>query len=207
MLATIAGSFELAPSSRGARASASRRTNSAGCPLRDARSARSDGIELRSIHQNHPDIVDVGQRRPGQQQVAGRGEERGGVVVVEIGLGDRGRAISSSQTCRHRSCAPAGSVALPAPPSAPSVSAASAEMPDVSLSRPASASAYSWLGPPRPLPRTVTVSSPPDRIATRLPSRARLQRELRVIGGDVARLAFEVGAEIDDLVAGVLCRS
>ena len=43
-------------------------------------------------------------------------------------------------------------------------------MPGISLSRSASASAYSWLGPPRPLPRTVTVSSPPDRIATRLPS-------------------------------------
>ena len=67
--------------------------------------------------------------------------------------------------------APAGSAALPALLSAPSVSAANAEMPDVLSSRPASASAwYSWLGPPRPLPRTVTVSSPPDRIATRLPA-------------------------------------
>src|ERR1700688_1219287 len=66
--------------------------------------------------------------------------------------------------------APAGSLALPAPPSAPSISAANAEMPGVSLRSPASASAYSWLGPPRPLPRTVTVSSPPDRIATRLPA-------------------------------------
>ena len=34
---------------------------------------------------------------------------------------------------------------------------------------------------------------------------ARLQRESRVIGGDAAGLAFEVGAEIDDLVAGVPC--
>ena len=71
-------------------------------------------------------------------------------------------------------------------------------MPDVSLSRPASASAYSWLGPPRPLPRTVTVSSPPDRIAMRLPSARACNASLRVIGRDVARLAFEVGAEIDD---------
>ena len=100
--------------------------------------------------------------------------------------------------------APAGSDAEPAPPSAPSVSPAIAEMPAVSFSKPASASAYSWLGPPRPLPRTVTVSSPPERIATRLPLRARLQRQPRMIGGDLARLAFEIGAEIDGLVAIVL---
>jgi hypothetical protein len=27
------------------------------------------------FHQDHPDVVDVGQRRAGQQQIAGRGEE------------------------------------------------------------------------------------------------------------------------------------
>ena len=77
-------------------------------------------------------------------------------------------------------------------------------MPLTSLSRPASASAYSWLGPPRPLPRTVTVSSPPDSIASCLPSARACSASLRVIGGDAAGLAFEIGAEIDDLVAGVL---
>ena len=33
----------------------------------------------------------------------------------------------------------------------------------------ASASAYSWFGPPRPRPRSVTVSSPPDKITARRP--------------------------------------
>ena len=33
----------------------------------------------------------------------------------------------------------------------------------------------------------------------------RLQRQPRMVGGDVARLAFEIGAEIDDLVSGIPC--
>ena len=162
-------------------------------------------IGSRSIHQNHPDIVDVGQRRA--RSAADRRSRRRTRWrrCCRDRPWRRGRAISSSQTCFASMIAPAGSAALPAPPSAPSVSAASAEMPEVSLSRPASASAYSWLGPPRPLPRTVTVSSPPDRIAMRLPSARASQREPGVIGGDAARLALEVGAEIDDLVAGVPC--
>src|ERR1700722_6959997 len=41
-----------------------------------------------------------------------------------------------------------------------------------------------------------------DRYA--LPLRARFKRQLRVIGGDVARLALEIGAELDDPVAGVV---
>ena len=47
-------------------------------------------------------------------------------------------------------------------PSIPSVSAASPLMPAPPSSARAAASAYSWLGPPRPGPRTVTVSSPPE---------------------------------------------
>ena len=38
------------------------------------------------IDQNHPNVVDVGERRAGQQQIAGQTKERGGVVVIEIGL-------------------------------------------------------------------------------------------------------------------------
>ena len=49
------------------------------------RAPRNDGDGLPAIHQDHPDVVDVGERRAGQQQIAGRGEERRGVVVVEIG--------------------------------------------------------------------------------------------------------------------------
>src|SRR5215470_5352541 len=65
--------------------------------------------------------------------------------------------------------APAGSSGCPAPPSVPSVSPESAATPLVPASATASASAYSWLGPPRPLPRSVTVSSPPERITARRP--------------------------------------
>ena len=72
----------------------------------------------------------------------------------------------------------------------------------MSFNSAASASAYSWFGPPRPLPRTVTVSSPPDRIATPCGLGAGFQREFCVIGGDIAGLAFEIGAEIDHLVSG-----
>src|SRR5262249_24882808 len=65
--------------------------------------------------------------------------------------------------------APAGSSGRPAPPSVPSVSPESAATPLVPASATASANAYSWLGPPRPWPRSVTVSSPPDRITARRP--------------------------------------
>src|SRR6202030_3959053 len=94
--------------------------------------------------------------------IPGGGEKRGGVVVVEIGFRVEAERFHSGK------CAGidqrAGGIGRAAG------TAASAEMPDVSLSRAASASAYSWFGPPRPLPRTVTVSSPPERIATRLPA-------------------------------------
>ena len=39
----------------------------------------------------------------------------------------------------------------------------------------------------------------------RLPSLLCLQRQARMIGRDIARLAFEIRAEADDLIAGVLC--
>ena len=53
----------------------------------------------------------------------------------------------------------------------PSVSPASPEMPGVPSSAIARPSAYSWFGPPEPLPLTVTVNSPPDMIATFSPRR------------------------------------
>src|ERR1700730_8503167 len=91
------------------------------------------------------------------------------------------KAAGSRPSARARAAvvpstkAPAGSSALPAPPSVPSVSPASAAMPCVPSSASANASAYSWLGPPRPLPRIVTVSSPPERIAARRPAAASLR--------------------------------
>src|SRR6267154_3275322 len=42
--------------------------------------------DLCPIHQDHPDVIDIGDRRTGQQEIAGHGEEGGGVVVVEIGF-------------------------------------------------------------------------------------------------------------------------
>ena len=66
----------------------------------------------------------------------------------------------------------------------------------------ASASAYSWFGPPRPFPRIVTVSSPPERITARRPAAWSLARKPRVVGRDLARLAFEPLAEEDAFVAG-----
>ena len=66
----------------------------------------------------------------------------------------------------------------------------------------ASASAYSWFGPPRPLPRIVTVSSPPDRITARRPCALQVARERACSAATVARLAFDAVAEQDALVAG-----
>src|SRR3979490_3497531 len=40
--------------------------------------------DLLPLHQNHPDIVDVGERRSRQQKIAVGGEEGGGVVIVQI---------------------------------------------------------------------------------------------------------------------------
>ena len=66
----------------------------------------------------------------------------------------------------------------------------------------ASASAYSWFGPPRPLP-----ADRDGQFATRQDhgTAARglqFARQPRVLGRDLARLAFEPLAEKDDLVAG-----
>ena len=64
-------------------------------------------------------------------------------------------------------------------------------------------SAYSWFGPPEPLPRTVTVNSPPDMIATFSPLAFCLERHFRVFARDIAGLAFEIVAEHDDAVAEI----
>src|SRR5215217_8234590 len=50
-------------------------------------------------------------------------------------------------------------------PSLPSVSAENAAQPSTPSSSTASASTNSWFGPPVPLPRTVTVASPPETMA------------------------------------------
>src|SRR5450631_2795950 len=43
--------------------------------------------KLRLVNQDHPDVVDIGQRRAGPQQVGGGREEGRGVVVVEESTG------------------------------------------------------------------------------------------------------------------------
>src|SRR5690349_4053570 len=69
-------------------------------------------------------------------------------------------------------------------------------MPDVPSSAAASASAYSWFGPPLPLPRIVTVSSPPDTITARLPLDAVAERHELVTG------AFDLAADSGERVGG-----
>jgi len=98
--------------------------------------------------------------------------------------------------------APAGSAALPAAV-APSVSAASADMPRCPEQAGQRQRVF-LIGPPRPWPRTVTVSSPPDRIAARLPCLSAAARAGRARRRPRAP-RLEVGAEIDDRVAGVAC--
>ena len=67
----------------------------------------------------------------------------------------------------------------------------------------ASASAYSWLGPPRPCPCSVTVSSPPERIDGPAALCAHLAGKSGVFRGDLARLALQPVAEHDAFVAGL----
>ncbi len=73
-------------------------------------------------------------------------------------------------------------------------------MPSRSRSADTSASTYSWFGPPRPRPRTVTVSSPPDRIASFRRAAMRFARQLRVRCCHLARFALEL-AEVHHLEA------
>src|SRR5882757_8848102 len=81
-------------------------------------------------------------------------------------------SLSSSRACGSQPFARARArvsgvkiaPAISSAPSTPSVSAARPQMPAVPWAAIASASRYSTLRPPRPLPRTVTVVSPPDRI-------------------------------------------
>src|ERR1700731_468588 len=52
-------------------------------PLCAARPAR----KLPLVNQDPPDVIDIGERRAGLQQIAGGREEGGSVVVVEEGTG------------------------------------------------------------------------------------------------------------------------
>src|SRR4029077_12070217 len=83
-----------------------------------------------------------------------------------IALGSRPTAVARLSESGAKT-APAMSSA----PSTPSVSAARPQMPAAPPAAITSASRYSTLRPPRPLPRTVTVVSPPDRITVGLPAR------------------------------------
>ena len=48
---------------------------------------------LGGVYQNYPDVVDVGERRTGQQEIAGGRKERGGIVVGEIGRGSEAERL------------------------------------------------------------------------------------------------------------------
>ena len=85
-------------------------------------------------------------------------------------------------------------VRLPPPPSVPSVSAASAAIPGAPVERHARAPAripgWARRGPCR---GTVTVSSPPESKTARRPCAWSVAGEPRMLGGDGAGLALELG--------------
>src|SRR5262249_7069708 len=106
---------------------------------------------------------------PGRSRPPARSKNPVESLSARNAAGSRPSARAFAAVCPSLR-APPGPPAAPPPPSVPSVSAASAAMPVVPASAMASASAYSWFGPPRPFPRIVTVSSPPDRITAPPPA-------------------------------------
>ena len=108
-------------------------------------------------------VVDVGPGRAGDQLVVQRGEEGGAVVA-----GERRRRVAferATEPVEEGAGGEAGAVDAVAVRGQPATSSRPAR-------RIAAASAYSWLGPPRPGPVTVTVSSPPERSRVSGDSRA-----------------------------------
>ena len=83
------------------------------------------------------ELLDAGQR------IRALEEELNTLRDVRAAAADRARQTQTAVANALNAAADCIRAALPAPPSAPSVSAASAEMPDVFLSSPASARAYS----------------------------------------------------------------
>ena len=75
-------------------------------------------------------------------------------------------------------------------------------MPDAPSSAWASASAYSWFGPPEPSPRIVTVQFAAGEDHGPATGLLELKRHARMVGGDIPRLAHDIGAERHDFVAG-----
>ncbi len=154
-----------------------------------------------AVNEDGPEVVDVGVGRPRRQQIAKFLKEfrrivvgkKGGRIEAEPagpgerGLVDEGPGRVLGAPARRRRCR---RCRRPAP-----------RCPGVPASATASASAYSWLGPPRPWPRSVTVSSPPDRMTARRPCRPQFARQPRMVGGNVTGLALERGAEQDAVVA------
>ena len=85
-----------------------------------------------------------------------------GVVIGEERLEIDALGLRRGRNCRAVMMAPA----LSSPPSMPSVSQAMAEMPPKPSSASVRPSRNSASRPPLPLPRTVTVVSPPEMMAT-----------------------------------------
>ena len=149
------------------------------------------------------DIGDMSDRAPGGRPAARRTPSN---RCRQERRRDRGQACRPGPGVVSSMKAPAGSSGLPAPPSVPSVSPATAAMPGAPRSARASARAYSWLGPPRPRPAMVTVNSPPDSTTARRPWAWRLAGDLGMGGGDLAGLALDAVAQEDALVAALRAR-
>ena len=113
-----------------------------------------------STNQECPEVVDVGEGRPGNDEVAERREEAVGVVAVEHRPRRQAQRRGARAGCSGETKAPAFSSL----PSMPSVSAASTRTFGSPCKAMAQPSRNSVPRPPRPdAPgRTVTVVSPPD---------------------------------------------
>ena len=160
-----------------------------GAQVRELRSCRPlhrslpEGYARRSaphaVDQDHAEIVDVGLGRPAlrRDRRAPAKKRRRIVVGQQCGRIEVGAAARASVSGKTQ--APAGSVGAPPPPSMPSVSAASAAMPAAPPAPWRAPAHIPGSGRRAPLPVTVTVSSPPDRIATRAAAGLRLAAPAR----------------------------
>ena len=160
----------------------------AGNPPQVGRAASED--------QQRAEVVDVGEGRPGHDQVAERLEEVVGVVAVEQVAARSGPAARARASVSGVTMAPA----LSSMPSMPSVSAASTCTPGSPCSAIAQPSRNSVARPPRPpLPahghRGLAAGQDHAGLGERLAAARHRARQRRVHLADLARLALDLVAK------------
>ena len=181
----------------------SRKSAAAACPARSAGRARqaARAEQARSSRKSHSIRATVHRSLADFAQVS-RPVDENGAEIIDIRKGGPGcersprRRKSRSNCCRRetrpdrgsarpraRSCGRHGAGGVVRQPRRRRCRRCRPRAQRCRASRraQASASAYSWFGPPRPWPRMVTVSSPPDRITARRPAacRSRARRACR----------------------------